>query len=108
MLAGLLVGLLAQGLALFDAATLAVWLHARAAELALEVVGPPRRRLTLGYHPATGQGNDHHFLFSFEINSRLLSPPNFLAAFFTGIYIYIKILVLSSQADRTVEQYLPP
>lgn len=41
VLAGLLVGLLAQGLALFDAATLAVWLHARAAELALEVVGHP-------------------------------------------------------------------
>ncbi len=41
VLAGLLVGLLAQGLAPFDAATLAVWLHARAAELALEVVGNP-------------------------------------------------------------------
>ncbi len=41
VLAGLLVGLLAQGLAPFDAATLAVWLHARAAELALEAVGHP-------------------------------------------------------------------
>jgi NAD(P)H-hydrate epimerase len=45
VLAGLLVGLLAQGLAPFDAATLAVWLHARAAELALEVVGHPTATL---------------------------------------------------------------
>ena len=41
VLAGLLVGLLAQGIAPFDAATLAVWLHARAAELALVAVGHP-------------------------------------------------------------------
>ena len=39
VLAGLIVGLLAQGLAPFDAATFAVWLHARAAELALAKVG---------------------------------------------------------------------
>lgn len=39
VLAGLIVGLLAQGLSLFDAAPLAVWLHARAAELALATVG---------------------------------------------------------------------
>jgi NAD(P)H-hydrate epimerase len=39
VLAGLIVGLLAQGLSPFDAATLAVWLHARAAELALATVG---------------------------------------------------------------------
>jgi len=45
VLAGLMVGLLAQGLAPFDAATLAVWLHARAAELALEVVGHPAATL---------------------------------------------------------------
>jgi NAD(P)H-hydrate epimerase len=45
VLAGLLVGLLAQGLAPFDAATLAVWLHARAAELALEVAGHPAATL---------------------------------------------------------------
>jgi NAD(P)H-hydrate epimerase len=45
VLAGLLVGLLAQGLAPFDAATLAVWLHARAAELALESVGHPAATL---------------------------------------------------------------
>lgn len=41
VLAGLIVGLLAQKLPPFDAATLAVWLHARAAELALEAVGHP-------------------------------------------------------------------
>jgi len=41
VLAGLLVGLLSQRLQPFDAATLAVWLHARAAELALETVGHP-------------------------------------------------------------------
>lgn len=45
VLAGLLVGLLAQGLMPFDAATLAVWLHARAAELALEVAGHPAATL---------------------------------------------------------------
>lgn len=39
MLAGLIVGLLAQGLAPFDAASLAVWLHAKAAEHALAAVG---------------------------------------------------------------------
>lgn len=39
VLAGLIVGLLAQGLAPFDAASLAVWLHAKAAELALAAVG---------------------------------------------------------------------
>lgn len=45
VLAGLIVGLLAQGLAPFDAATLAVWLHARAAELALATVGHPAATL---------------------------------------------------------------
>jgi hydroxyethylthiazole kinase-like uncharacterized protein yjeF len=45
VLAGLIVGLLAQGLAPFDAATLAVWLHARAAELALGEVGHPAATL---------------------------------------------------------------
>ena len=45
VLAGLIVGLLAQGLAPFDAATLAVWLHARAAELALVEVGHPAATL---------------------------------------------------------------
>lgn len=45
VLAGLLVGLLAQGLEPMDAATLAVWLHARAAELALKVVGHPAATL---------------------------------------------------------------
>ena len=39
VLAGLIVGLLAQGLAPFDASTLAVWLHAKAAELALDEIG---------------------------------------------------------------------
>ncbi len=39
VLAGLIVGLLAQGLSPFNAATLAVCLHARAAELALVEVG---------------------------------------------------------------------
>jgi len=39
VLAGLIVGFLAQGLTPFNAATLAVWLHARAAELALATVG---------------------------------------------------------------------
>jgi NAD(P)H-hydrate epimerase len=45
VLAGLIVGLLAQGLAPFDAATLAVWLHARSAELALAEVGHPAATL---------------------------------------------------------------
>ena len=45
VVAGLIVGLLAQGLAPFDAATLAVWLHARAAELALARVGHPAATL---------------------------------------------------------------
>jgi len=45
VLAGLIVGLLAQGLEPFDAATLAIWLHARAAELALEAVGHPAATL---------------------------------------------------------------
>lgn len=45
VLAGLIVGLLAQGLAPFDAVTLAVWLHARAAELALAEVGHPAATL---------------------------------------------------------------
>ena len=45
VLAGLIVGLLAQGLSPFDAATLAVLLHARAAELALATVGHPAATL---------------------------------------------------------------
>jgi len=45
VLAGLIVGLLAQGLTPFDAATLAIWLHARAAELALAEVGHPAATL---------------------------------------------------------------
>ncbi len=45
VLAGLIIGLLAQGLPPFDAATLAVWLHARAAELALAEVGHPAATL---------------------------------------------------------------
>ncbi|HOZ37853.1 MAG TPA: NAD(P)H-hydrate dehydratase [Anaerolineaceae bacterium] len=45
VLAGLIVGLLAQGIAPFDAATLAAWLHARAAELALVEVGHPAATL---------------------------------------------------------------
>ncbi|HPR35907.1 MAG TPA: NAD(P)H-hydrate dehydratase, partial [Anaerolineaceae bacterium] len=45
VLAGLIVGLLAQGLSPFDAATLAVWLHARAAEFALAEVGHPAATL---------------------------------------------------------------
>ena len=45
VLAGLIVGLLAQGLEPFDAAALAVWLHARSAELALEAVGHPAATL---------------------------------------------------------------
>jgi len=41
VLAGVLVALLAQGLAPFDAARLAVWVHGRAGELAGEEIGVP-------------------------------------------------------------------
>lgn len=45
VLAGLIVGFLAQGLPAFDAASLAVWLHAGAALLALESLGHPAATL---------------------------------------------------------------
>jgi NAD(P)H-hydrate epimerase len=41
VLAGVLVALLAQGLAPFEAARLAVWVHGRAGELAGEEMGVP-------------------------------------------------------------------
>jgi len=45
VLAGLIVGFLAQGLQAFDAASLAVWLHAQAALLALRSLGHPAATL---------------------------------------------------------------
>ena len=45
VLAGLIVGFLAQALPAFDAASLAVWLHAQAALLALERLGHPAATL---------------------------------------------------------------
>ena len=45
VLAGLTASLLAQGLTAFDAATLAVWLHVRAAELALAKLAHPAATL---------------------------------------------------------------
>jgi NAD(P)H-hydrate epimerase len=45
VLAGLIVGFLAQALPAFDAASLAVWLHAQAALLALRSLGHPAATL---------------------------------------------------------------
>ena len=45
VLAGLIVGFLAQALPAFDAASLAVWLHAEAALLAIEKLGHPAATL---------------------------------------------------------------
>lgn len=45
VLSGILVSLLAQGLSPFDTASVAVWLHAWAAEKALEAVGHPAATL---------------------------------------------------------------